>query len=111
MRKCMPICKKEIWTCCVSIRKGYWLANTFRFDTSTMRLITYLTPGSSWNTTKMNDELQLSGDKNLRNEITPLMREYITYVMPTIFPSHLFELGEETHEAPFDLVILPLCEL
>lgn len=52
MRKCMPICKKEIWTCCVSIRKGYCSQIHSVSDTSTMRLITYLTPGSSWNTTK-----------------------------------------------------------
>ena len=92
-------------------KEGLLLANTFRFRHINDAAYYILNAWQQLEYDQMNDELQLSGDKNLRNEITPLMREYITYVMPTIFPSHLFELGEETHEAPFDLVILPLCEL
>ena len=57
------------------------------------------------------DELQLTGDKGPRQTITRIAQEYIRQVMPSIFPPQLFKLGKETLEAPFDLMVIPLCEL
>ncbi|WP_455496542.1 DUF3822 family protein [Coprobacter sp.] len=57
------------------------------------------------------DELQLTGDKTPRQIITRITQEYIRQVMPSIFPPQLFKLGKETLEAPFDLTVIPLCEL
>ena len=57
------------------------------------------------------DELQLTGDKEPRQIITRIAQEYIRQVMPSIFPPQLFKLGKETLEAPFDLTVIPLCEL
>lgn len=59
---------------------------------------------------RMADELLLSGDTARREEITAALRDYISYVMPVIFPSSMFKAGKEAMKAPFELVTLPLCE-
>ncbi len=59
---------------------------------------------------RMADELLISGDAALREEITPPLRDYISYVMPVIFPSAMFKAGKEAMKAPFELVTLQSCE-
>lgn len=56
------------------------------------------------------DELFLAGDSSAREAVTPTLREYLAYVMPVIFPSAMFRAGHDALRAPFDLIILPLCE-
>lgn len=56
------------------------------------------------------DELQLAGNQEVRKEIIPILRQYITYVMPSLFPNALLKTGKEAMNAPFDLMILSLCE-
>lgn len=55
------------------------------------------------------DELILAGDNTLREAVTPVLREYLTYVMPAIFPSTMYRAGKEALKAPFDLILMPLC--
>lgn len=55
------------------------------------------------------DELILAGDSAMRETATPILREYLAYVMPAIFPSTMYKAGKEALKAPFDLIILPLC--
>lgn len=53
----------------------------------------------------------LSGDREVRDELTPLLREYMPSVMPAIFPAAMFRAGGATAmNAPTDLIVLPLCE-
>ncbi len=56
------------------------------------------------------DELFVSGDNAMREAITPMLREYLAYVMPVIFPAAMFKTGKDALNAPFDLIVLPLCE-
>ena len=56
------------------------------------------------------DELMVSGDPELRKAIVPLLRKFVNYVMPVIFPSEVFRLGKEAIHAPFPLILIPLCE-
>ena len=56
------------------------------------------------------NELLIAGDNSLRDAITPTLREYLAYVMPVIFPSSMFKAGKDAMKAPFDLIVLPLCE-
>lgn len=56
------------------------------------------------------DEVLLSGDQALREEVTPVLRTYISRVMPAIFPPQMFRAGKESMRAPFDLIVSPLCE-
>lgn len=53
----------------------------------------------------------LSGDRKVRDELTPLLREYLPTVMPAIFPAAMFRAGGATAmNVPTDLIVLPLCE-
>ena len=56
------------------------------------------------------DEILLCGNGAARDALMPLLRRYAAYVMPVIFPSAAFRAGREALNAPFPLVILPLCE-
>ena len=56
------------------------------------------------------DDVLLSGDQHVRDEIIPMLRTYIERVMPVIFPPQMFRAGKEAMQAPFDLIVTPLCE-
>lgn len=56
------------------------------------------------------DELLLAGDPKAREVLMPRLRDYVARVMPVIFPSRMFAAGRDSMQAPFDLIVLPLCE-
>ena len=55
------------------------------------------------------DEILLCGNQQLRDSVMPKLRRYASYVMPLIFPSAAFRVGRDALNAPFPLIILPLC--
>lgn len=55
-------------------------------------------------------ETMLAGSAGLRELVTPILRRFPAPVMPVIFPSLMFRAGKDALNAPFDLIILPLCE-
>ncbi len=57
------------------------------------------------------DELQITGTAPIRKEISDILKKYVINVVPVIFPPHIYELGKDTIQAPFDLIALTLCEL
>lgn len=59
---------------------------------------------------RLTDEVQLTGSKAERDAIAPILREYIGYVMPAIYPAAALRLGQNAMKAPFDLIMLALCE-
>lgn len=59
---------------------------------------------------QLTDELQLMGDADMRSAITPLLREYVKYVMPAVFPAAAMQLGRNAMQAPLELIVLALCE-
>lgn len=53
----------------------------------------------------------LSGDRDVREELTPLLRRYLPTVMPAVFPAAMFRAGGQTAmNTPTDLIVMPLCE-
>lgn len=54
------------------------------------------------------DEIRLSGNPQRREEVSAILRQVATYVMPVIFPSEIFRSGKEAIDAPFPLILLPL---
>lgn len=54
------------------------------------------------------DSILLAGDRDLREEISPILRKYHARVMPVIFPPEMFKAGREAMNAPFDLIVTPL---
>ena len=56
-------------------------------------------------------EMYVLGNSARREEIVSMLREHITNVMPEVFPSEMFRVGgREAMQAPFELIVLPLCE-
>ena len=68
---------------------------------------------NAWRTCDLNqltDELQLMGDNEMQSTMTPLLREYVKYVMPAVYPAAAMQLGRNAMQAPLELVLLALCE-
>lgn len=54
------------------------------------------------------DEVFMAGDRGRRVALTALLRRYVSYVMPAIFPAEMFRAGKEVLSAPFELAIAPV---
>lgn len=59
---------------------------------------------------QLSDELLLMGDNEVLATITPLLREFVKYVMPATYPAAAMRLGRNAMQAPLDLILLALCE-
>ena len=59
---------------------------------------------------RQRDELQLAGDRRVRDELAPELRRFIAYVMPAIYPARAMQLSHDAMQAPIDLIYLALCE-
>lgn len=95
----------------VIYRKGrIELANSFDYHSAQDAAFFALHAWDSMNLDRLVDEVQLTGDKKERDAIAPVMREYIKYVMPAIYPAAALRLGQNAMNAPFDLIMLALCE-
>ena len=86
------------------------LANTFEFREPIDAVYYILACRQMLKLDPASDELFIAGDNSMRETIAPTLREYLAYVMPVIFPAAMFKAGKDALNAPFDLIILPLCE-
>ena len=59
---------------------------------------------------QLTDELQLTGDADMRAAMTPALRDYVKYVMPAVYPAAAMQLGRNAMQAPLELILLALCE-
>lgn len=91
-------------------RDSLQLANTFAVrsasDAAFMALHAWQSLGMDVHT----DELQLTGDKVVRDQVSAELRRYVSYVMPAIFPAAAMRLSHDAMRAPFNLITLSLCE-
>ena len=85
-------------------------ANTFTFRAPMDAVYYILASRSLHGLDPYGDELLLAGDQQLREEVAPVLRTYISRVMPALFPPQMFRAGKEAMKAPFDMVVAPLCE-
>ena len=85
------------------------LANTFVFNDVADAVYYIMACRDALGLAGSNNEVFVAGNPDVREGITPLLRRYIGYVMPVIFPSAMFKAGKEAMHAPFDLIVLPLC--
>lgn len=56
------------------------------------------------------DEIYLCGDRNLRLQLTGRLEKFVKNILPVIFPPALFRKAREVMDAPFDLILMPICE-
>lgn len=89
---------------------GLRFANTFEYRNPMDAVYYIMACRQTLGMDNANDEMFLSGSPSAREVIADTLRKYISYVMPVIFPSAMFKAGKEAMKAPFDLVVLPLCE-
>jgi len=54
------------------------------------------------------DEIMIAGDRMSRSAISPILRRYVRYVLPAIFPSVMFRAGRASLSAPFEMILAPL---
>lgn len=95
----------------VAVEKGNLLmANTFKSSCPTDTLYYILAVLKSLGIDSADAELMVSGDTATREATVPLLRDYVGSVMPVIFPSAMFKAGKDALKAPFDLIVLHLCE-
>lgn len=96
---------------CVFRKGEFLMTNSFRFREVEETAYYMLNAWQNLGLDVMTDELQLSADKAVRDILTPQLRKYISYVMPTIFPASAMKIGQDAIKAPFDLILLSQCVL
>ena len=92
-------------------RKGQLvLANTLPWRNAEDAAYLVLHTWKTMNLDALTDEVQLTGDKQRRDALAPLLRRFVKYVMPAIFPAVAMRLGQGAMQAPLDLILLAQCE-
>ncbi len=89
---------------------GLMMCNTLDFNTPDDAVYFLLAAMRQCGFPPESAELLLCGDKDLREQLTPVLRRFVGYVMPVIFPSAMFRAGRDAMLVPFNLIVLPLCE-
>ena len=95
----------------VIYRDGHWeMAGTYPVTNAQDAAYFALNAWRSHGLDQLTDEMQLMGDGQLRTAMMPLLREYVKYVMPAVYPAAAMRLGRNAMQAPLELIMLALCE-
>lgn len=87
------------------------LANTFVYHEPIDAVYYVMACRQQLNIDSEASEMYVLGNSTRREEIVSMLREHIANVMPEVFPSEMFRVGgREAMQAPFELIVLPLCE-
>lgn len=81
------------------------LVNTFGFRDKMDAVYYIMTCREQLLSEGMDTEILVSGDAAMREEIIPILRKYVGYVMPVIPPSGIFKDAKETIRIPFELIV------
>ena len=86
------------------------IANSYPFTDANDAVYFALNAWRAAGLDQLSDELQLMGDGGLRSHMTPVLREYVKFVMPAVYPAEALRLGRNAMQAPLELILLALCE-
>lgn len=95
---------------CLFDRGSLAMANSFQFNDIDDAAYYALNAWQTFGFDALSDEILLSGDKPLRDVLAPMLRKYVNFVMPAIFPAAAMRLGHDAVKAPYNLILLALCE-
>ena len=95
---------------CIFGKGRLLMANTFDYRSPDDAAYYVLHAWQSFGFDALADEILLSGEKSRRDQITPLLRKYVNYVIPAIFPAAAMRIGHDAVRAPYHLILLALCE-
>ena len=85
-------------------------ANFFRFSDINDAFYYVMNAWNANGLDPLSDEMHLLGEKRCRKALLEQFRRYVRVVVQSIFPARLLKLGRNAMDAPFDLIVLPLCE-
>ena len=85
-------------------------ANSYPFDDGQDAAYYVLNAWRTHGLDQLTDELQLIGDASMLSTMTPVLREYVKYVMPAVYPAAAMRLGRDAMQAPLELILQALCE-
>lgn len=54
------------------------------------------------------DEIIIAGENALRMSVSAVLRRYVRYVLPAIFPTTMFRAGRNALSTPFEIIVAPL---
>ncbi len=91
-------------------RGGLRMLNTFRFVDTADAVYYIMAARDLLKLDQMTDELIIAGDRDLREDLTDTLRDLLAGVMPAIFPATLYGSHQGAADAPFSLIVMPLCE-
>ena len=95
----------------VIYRKGTFLcANSYQFTNAQDAAYFALNAWRTHGLDQLTDELQLTGDRTMRAAMTPMLREFVKFVMPAVYPASAMQLGRNAMQAPLELILQALCE-
>ena len=86
------------------------IANSYPFTDANDAVYFALNAWRAAGLDQLSDELQLMGDGGLRSHMAPVLREYVKFVMPAVYPAEALRLGRNAMQAPLELILLALCE-
>lgn len=86
------------------------MVNTFARRTTDDTLYYLMTVLQALDFDVQTDRVMLCGSAELRSELMPVLRNYVVHVMPVLLPSTLAHTGPEASMAPFELIVVPICE-
>ncbi len=91
-------------------RNGLRMLNTFTFTDTVDAVYFIMATRELLQLDQTTDELIIAGDRSLRDQLTETLRDLLAGVMPAIFPATLYGSRQDASEAPFSLIVMPLCE-
>lgn len=83
-------------------------ANTYPYNNPQDAAYFALNAWRAYGLDQLTDELQLTGDSEVRAAMTPVLRDYVKHVMPASFPAAAMALGRNAMQAPLELILLAL---
>ncbi|MDD2962061.1 MAG: DUF3822 family protein [Muribaculaceae bacterium] len=95
---------------CVFNRNGLVFSNLFDFRQIEDAAFFILNIWKEKGLDALNDELHISGETTYRQALIDILRQYLAFVMPAVFPSSLLKVGRKAMNVSFDLMLLSLCE-
>ena len=86
------------------------VANSYAFTNVDDAVFFALHAWQSLGLNQQDDEIQITGRRDQRDDIAERLRRYVRYVMPAIYPAAALRLGHDAVLAPFDRILMSQCE-
>lgn len=86
------------------------VANSFRYKNISDAAYYILGVWQEVKFEQQTDEMQIAGELTRRGDLMDILRKYVQFVMPSLFPPTLLRVSREAMTQPFDLMLLSLCE-